>query len=263
MMGNSRNQTIVRTSIIGVTMNVLLFALKIVVGTLSDSIAITLDAVNNLPDAASSVITLVGGKLAGKEPDKEHPFGHGRIEYFSALIISLLVLYAGVASLEASVCGILHPETPTYTSISLIIIAIAVVVKIALGRYFVTAGKRVDSNSLINSGKDATLDLSSCKVLRFLSRFAPILSKLGFVDYRGIGDLEKEPKLHILLVGYNGARNTGADVRVAEIVKQLQQRLGKEKVQALAGQRGHAGAGDGAVKTSCSRCVRRDSHVTN
>ncbi|MCD8367696.1 MAG: cation diffusion facilitator family transporter [Clostridiales bacterium] len=157
-MSGSRNQTIVKTSIIGVAVNVLLFALKIIVGTLSGSIAIILDAVNNLSDAASSVITLVGARLAGKAPDKKHPFGYGRIEYFSALIISLLVLYAGVASLEESVSGILHPETPSYAALSLIIIAIAVVVKIALGRYFVTAGKRVDSASLINSGKDATLD---------------------------------------------------------------------------------------------------------
>ncbi|MCD7724334.1 MAG: cation diffusion facilitator family transporter [Clostridiales bacterium] len=132
--------------------------LKIIVGTLSNSIAIILDAVNNLSDAASSVITLVGAKLAGKEPDKKHPFGHGRIEYFSALIISLIVLYAGATSLEESLSGIFHPETPSYTTISLIIIAIAVVVKIALGKYFVAAGKRADSNSLVNLGKEATLD---------------------------------------------------------------------------------------------------------
>ena len=86
-MTDSRNKTIVKTSMIGIAVNVLLSMLKIIVGMLSGSIAITLDAVNNLSDAASSVITLVGTKLAGKEPDKKHPFGHGRIEYFSALII--------------------------------------------------------------------------------------------------------------------------------------------------------------------------------
>ena len=157
-MTDSRNKTIVKTSMIGIAVNVLLSMLKIIVGTLSDSIAIILDAVNNLSDAASSVITLVGAKLAGKEPDKKHTFGHGRLEYFSALIISLIVLYAGVTSLEESVNSILHPEIPCYTTISLVIIAIAVVAKIALGKYFVAAGKRVDSNSLVNSGKDATLD---------------------------------------------------------------------------------------------------------
>lgn len=157
-MADSRNKTIVKTSIIGVAVNALLSVLKIIIGTLSGSIAIILDAINNLSDAASSIITIVGAKLAGKEPDKKHPFGHGRIEYFSALVISLLVLYAGVTSLEESVSGILHPEIPDYTTASLVIIAVAVVVKIMLGNYFIAAGRRVDSDSLINSGRDAALD---------------------------------------------------------------------------------------------------------
>ncbi len=157
-MADSRNRTIVKTSMIGVAVNVLLSLLKIIIGTLSGSIAIVLDAVNNLSDAASSIITIVGAKLAVKEPDKDHPFGHGRIEYFSALIISVIVLYAGVTSLEESVSSILHPEIPSYTIASLFIIAVAVVVKIMLGRYFTAVGKSVDSNSLVNSGKDAALD---------------------------------------------------------------------------------------------------------
>ncbi len=157
-MNENRNKIIVRTSIIGIVTNVLLSVFKIIIGTLTGSIAIILDAVNNLSDAASSVITIVGAKLAGREPDKKHPFGHGRIEYFSALIISVIVLYAGITSLEESVKSILHPENPSYSMVSLIIVAVAVIVKIALGRYFVGVGEKVDSDSLVNSGKDATLD---------------------------------------------------------------------------------------------------------
>ncbi len=87
----TRNQKIIKTSIIGVAVNVLLSALKFVIGLLTNSIAITLDAINNISDAVSSVITIVGTKLAGKDPDKKHPFGYGRVEYFGALIISLIV----------------------------------------------------------------------------------------------------------------------------------------------------------------------------
>lgn len=157
-MNENRNKTIVQTSFIGIVTNVLLAVFKMVVGAWTSSIAITLDAVNNLADAASSVITIVGAKLAGREPDKKHPFGHGRIEYFSALVISVIVLYAGITALEESVKNIVHPETPSYTTVSLIIVAVGVAVKIALGRYFVRAGKRVDSVSLVGSGEEATLD---------------------------------------------------------------------------------------------------------
>ncbi|MBQ5523750.1 MAG: cation diffusion facilitator family transporter, partial [Oscillospiraceae bacterium] len=112
----SREKTIIRTSIIGIIANVFLAAFKAVVGVLSHSIAIILDAVNNLSDAGSSLITIVGTKLAGREPDKKHPFGYGRIEYLSAMIISVIVLYAGVTSLVESVKQIIHPETPEYST---------------------------------------------------------------------------------------------------------------------------------------------------
>ena len=154
----NRDKTIVRTSIIGILANVFLAAFKAVVGLTSNSIAIVMDAVNNLSDAASSVITIVGTKLAGKEADKKHPFGYGRIEYLSAMIISLLVLYAGVTAFVESVKKIIHPETPEYSAAALIIVAVAVAVKIVLGRYVKHVGEKVNSDSLINSGEDATLD---------------------------------------------------------------------------------------------------------
>lgn len=154
----SRNAVIIRTSIIGILANVFLAAFKAVVGFASNSIAIVMDAVNNVSDAASSVITIVGTKLAGKEPDRKHPFGYGRIEYLSAMVISILVLYAGITALVESVKKIINPDTPDYSAVTLIIVAVAVVVKIILGRYVKGVGKKVNSDSLVNSGEDATLD---------------------------------------------------------------------------------------------------------
>ena len=153
-----RGKIIVRTSVIGILANALLAAFKAFVGIITGSIAVTLDAVNNLSDALSSVITILGTKIAGKRPDKKHPLGHGRVEYLTAAIISVIVLYAGVTSLGESVKKIIHPETPEYTTASLIIIAAAVAVKILLGRYVKGAGERVQSDALIASGTDATMD---------------------------------------------------------------------------------------------------------
>jgi cation diffusion facilitator family transporter len=154
----SRDAVIIRTSIIGILANVFLAAFKAVVGFASNSIAIVMDAVNNISDAASSVITIIGTKLAGKESDRKHPFGYGRIEYLSAMLISLLVLYAGVTAFVESVKKIISPDTPDYSPATLIIVAVAVVVKIILGRYVKRVGQKVNSDSLINSGEDAMLD---------------------------------------------------------------------------------------------------------
>lgn len=164
---NDRNTVIIRTSIIGILTNVFLAAFKAVIGILSHSIAVTLDAVNNLSDALSSIITIVGTKLAGKLPDKKHPLGYGRIEYLSAMIVSGIVLYAGITSAVESVKKIFHPETPDYRILSLMIIAVAVLVKILLGRYVKAQGKKVNSGSLAASGSDALFDavLSSSVLL--------------------------------------------------------------------------------------------------
>ena len=154
----SRDKVIIRTSVIGILTNVLLAAFKAAVGILSHSIAVTLDAVNNLSDALSSIITIVGTKLAGRLPDKKHPLGYGRIEYLSAMIVSGLVLYAGITSGVESVKKILHPELPDYSAVSLIIIAVAVAAKVFLGRYVKAQGKKVNSGSLVASGSDALND---------------------------------------------------------------------------------------------------------
>ena len=154
----NREEVIVKTSIIGIITNVLLAAFKAGVGLLSNSIAILLDAINNLSDALSSVITIIGAKLAGKLPDKKHPLGHGRIEYLSSMLVSALVLYAGITALIESVKKIIHPEVAHYSLLTLIILAVAIIVKLLLGKYVKTKGKQVNSGALIASGSDASFD---------------------------------------------------------------------------------------------------------
>lgn len=155
---NCRDGIIIRTSIIGIFANVLLAGFKAVIGTATNSIAIVMDAVNNLSDALSSIITIVGTRLAGKAPDRDHPLGHGRYEDLTAMVISIIVLYAGITALQESVKNILHPETPSYTTVSLVIIGAAVAVKLLLGRYVKSVGVKVNSDSLVASGSDALFD---------------------------------------------------------------------------------------------------------
>ena len=153
-----REKIIVRTSVIGIITNVFLAAFKAAVGLISHSIAVILDAVNNLSDALSSVITIIGAKLGAKKPDKKHPLGYGRIEYLSSMMVAAIVLYAGITSLVESVKKIIHPEAADYQTVSLIIIAVAIVAKLLLGGYVKKQGEKVNSGALIASGKDASFD---------------------------------------------------------------------------------------------------------
>ena len=157
-MEKSRDKIIIQTSVIGIVVNVLLSLFKAAVGLVSGSLSIVLDAVNNLSDAFSSVVTIIGTKLAGKRPDKKHPLGYGRIEYFSAVIVALAVFYAGATSLVESVKEIFNPEKPDYSLVTLIIVGTAVAVKIVLGKYVINKGKQVNSGSLTASGADAFFD---------------------------------------------------------------------------------------------------------
>ena len=154
----NREAVIVRTSIVGIGANILLAAFKAVVGIISHSIAITLDSVNNLSDAASSVITIIGTKLAAKPADKKHPFGYGRLEYLSAMLIAIIILYAGVTSFVESVKKIISPSKPEYSVPIFIILSLGVVIKIVMGLYVKRNGMKVNSDSLVASGKDALMD---------------------------------------------------------------------------------------------------------
>ena len=176
-----RNKVIIKTSIQGIIVNIILVAFKATVGLIVNSIAIILDAVNNLSDALSSIITIIGTKLAGKAPDKKHPFGHGRIEYFSSLIISVIVLIAGLTSAKESIEKIITPTKADYTTVSLVIVAVAVVVKFFFGRYVKGVGKKINSQSLVASGTDAFMD----SVLSFTTLIAAAISLIWGLSLEG------------------------------------------------------------------------------
>ncbi|MEE3468000.1 MAG: cation diffusion facilitator family transporter [Eubacterium sp.] len=154
----SRDKVIVRVSIIGILANLALVVFKAIIGLLANSIAIILDAINNLTDMLSSLVTIIGAKLAARKPDKHHPLGHGRIEYLSAMIVAAIILGAGVGAGYKSVESVLDPKTPEYTTIGLIIISVAVIVKVVLGLYYRKKGREVNSGALVASGTDALFD---------------------------------------------------------------------------------------------------------
>jgi len=158
MHENNRRKVISRTSVIGIITNILLAAFKALIGFMTGSIAITMDAVNNLSDAMSAFITVLGIHLATRPADKEHPFGHGRTEYISALIVAFVVLYAGVSAMLESIRAIINPTKADYSIIALIVVSAAILVKIILGIYYKKVGTDVDSGALVNSGVDALND---------------------------------------------------------------------------------------------------------
>ena len=154
----NRSKQIIRTSVVGIIANVFLAGFKALVGLLAHSVAIVLDAVNNLSDALSSVITIIGTKLSVRPADHKHPFGHGRVEYFTAIIIAAIVLTTGITSLIESIKKIFNPLEPEYTTVTLIVIIVAIVAKLVLGWYVRKQGKKLDSDALVASGSDALFD---------------------------------------------------------------------------------------------------------
>ncbi len=177
-----RNKKIVRTSILGIAVNIILVLFKMLVGLLANSIAIILDAVNNFSDALSSLITIIGTKLASKAPDKKHPFGYGRIEDLTSVIISVIVLFAGVTSIRESIEKIIHPEETNYSIYSIIIIAVAIIVKFVMGSYVKGVGKKINSQSLIASGSDAFFDA----VLSFATLVGAVINMIWGLQLEGI-----------------------------------------------------------------------------
>lgn len=176
-----RNKKIIKTSILGILVNLVLVAFKATIGVIVNSIAIILDAINNLSDALSSIITIIGTKLSGKTPDKKHPYGHGRIEYFSSVIIAVLVLAAGLTSFKESFEKIIHPEAANYSYISLFIIVVAVIIKFFFGRYVKKIGEKLNSQSLIASGTDAFMD----SILSLSTLIAAIISLVWHISLEG------------------------------------------------------------------------------
>ena len=178
----TRQEKIIKTSIIGIVVNLILVAFKAFVGIVTNSIAITLDAVNNLTDALSSIITIIGAKLAHRPPDKNHPYGYGRIEYFSSVIIAVIVLWAGITAFMESWPKIFTPDVTNYSTVSLVIIAVAIVVKLALGRYVKSVGEDINSQALVASGSDALFD----SILSLSTLVAALISIFFHISLEGI-----------------------------------------------------------------------------
>lgn len=184
-MKNSREKVVIKTSIISILANIVLAGFKAFVGLLANSIAIISDAVNNLSDALSSIITIVGTKLAGKAPDKKHPYGYGRVEYMTSLIVSGIVLYAGITAFVESVKKVIHPEDADYSTITLIILIAGIIIKFVLGIYVKKKGKEVNSDSLVASGSDAFNDaILSISVLA--SAIIYMVFKISLEAYVGV-----------------------------------------------------------------------------
>ena len=184
MKGN-REKVVIKTSIISIISNIVLAGFKAFVGLLANSIAIISDAVNNLSDALSSIITIVGTKLAGKFPDKKHPYGYGRIEYMTSLVVSGIVLYAGITAMVESVKKVIHPEVADYSLVTLIILIAGIIVKFILGIYVKKKGKDVNSDSLVASGSDAFNDaILSISVL--ISAIIYLIFKVSLEAYVGV-----------------------------------------------------------------------------
>lgn len=156
---NNRSAYGVLAGIVGIICNVFLFAGKLIIGLLINSSAVMTDSFNNLSDAASSVISLVGAKLAAKPADKEHPFGHGRYEYIVALIVSFLILEVGISCFKTSIDKIFHPEDLNISLIALIILIVSVFVKIWLSLFNRKLGKKIDSKVLLATARDALGDV--------------------------------------------------------------------------------------------------------
>ena len=186
-----------------------------------------MDALNNLSDALSSVITIIGAKLAGKLPDKKHPLGYGRVEYISSMLVASIVLYAGITALWESIKKIIYPEEATYSTLTLVILAVAIVVKLLLGKYVKTQGHKVSSGALIASGSDASFDaILSASVLACALIY--LFFGLSLEAYVGVGI-----SLVIIKAGVGMLKETLNDILGqrpdAQIVKEVKQIILQEK----------------------------------
>ena len=150
--------------IVGIIFNVLLFVIKLVAGILSGSVAITADAINNLSDAGSSLILMVGFKMAGKKPDADHPFGHGRIEYITGLIVSMFIILLGFELIQSSFSQIIHPQTVSFDTVVLAILIFSVLIKLYMYRYNTITSKKIESAAMKAVSSDCLTDAVATSV---------------------------------------------------------------------------------------------------
>lgn len=151
--------------IVGIFLNVLLFIGKFTAGFVSGAISITADAFNNLSDAGSSFITLLGFKLAGQKPDPEHPFGHGRLEYISGLFVAVLILLMAYELIKSSIVKIIHPELPEFSVMVAIILIASILVKCYMALYNSSIGKKIESAAMSATAKDSMSDMVATTVV--------------------------------------------------------------------------------------------------
>ena len=177
----TREKRIIKTSVIGILGNILLVVGKIIVGVIAASISIITDAVNNLTDALSSIVTIIGTKLSNKKPDKQHPYGHGRVEFVTSALIGMIIFIAGALAIYESIVSLVNKDEPVYSVYSFIIISLAILIKIFLGLYFRYQSKKADSSVLKASGLDALLDA----ILSFGTLIGAIVSYFSGVHLEG------------------------------------------------------------------------------
>lgn len=188
--------------IVGIFLNILLFASKLFAGIISGSVAVIADAFNNLSDAGSSVITLIGFRLSGAKPDKDHPFGHGRIEYISGLIVSMIIFLMGFELLKTTFDKILHPEDIKLEILTFVILIISVFVKLYIAYYNRNIGKKIDSPAMLATSFDGLSDS--------ISTVAVIISMIvtHFTGFKIDGVCGFAVALFILYAGFNAAKET-------------------------------------------------------
>ena len=188
--------------IVGIALNVLLFAGKFLAGTVSHSIAITADAINNLSDAGSSFITLAGFKLASQKPDPDHPYGHGRIEYLSGLFVSLLIILMAVELLKTSFDKIIHPTETAISPLVIVILVASILVKLYMSVYNKTIGNKIDSAALLATAADSRGDMLAT-LLVLISSCISYFFGIQIDGYCGL-----LVGLFILYAGFNAAKDT-------------------------------------------------------
>lgn len=182
---NSREGIIATTSGLGIIVNLLVASIKVIIGLLASSIAIVSEGVNNAADVMSSLLTLIGTKLAGKHPDEKHPFGYGRIEHLTGLVISVIIIVTGVEMLISSVKLVFNPEPISISYITLAIVAVSAVVKFALGAYTQKMGKKADSSALEAVGVDSKGDAYASSIT-IISALVFLLFHVSIDAYAGI-----------------------------------------------------------------------------
>ena len=187
---------------LGICLNIFLFVFKYFAGVLSGSIAITADAFNNLSDAGSSIVTLIGFKMADKKPDLEHPFGHGRIEYMSGFIVSIVIILMGLELFKSSVSKITNPENIDSSIVIILILVISILVKIYMYLYNKKISKKIDSAAM----KATALDSLSDSVATLVVLISIFIYKLTGLNIDGISGILVS--IFILFSGYNAAKET-------------------------------------------------------